>query len=354
MSFNPSAIPYSRPHTPSPHGTAQYGFIGLGNMGFEMALNLARSLPAGTHLTVWNRTRAKCDALLAAAGEDRVRIAHTVQEVVQRCYVVITSLGTDQVVEETYEKLYKAHDAKVHQVTGARTRTTIFIDTSTIYPTLAAKLDSHCEQNPHRHFLMCPIFGPPAAAKSAQLVLVLAGAHAAKKEVAYALVPAIGRKIIDVGENVERAASFKLIGNGMILGTIEMLSEAMTMAEKSGLGGELFYSFIKDMFPAPSFIGYGAKILTDDFDGSKGFAIEGGLKDAGHIRRLVEEKNCPMPMVDIAHQHMLTARAYAAKLKDGERRWKELDWSAMVIGQRLASGLEPLDPKAHTGPVLEE
>ena len=33
-------------------------------------------------------------------------------------------------------------------------------------------------------------------------------------------------------------------------------------------------------------ISYGDKMLHDKFDGSKGFAIDGGLKDSQHIRRL--------------------------------------------------------------------
>jgi len=352
MSTTP-AIPYSRPQTPS-HGPQAFGFVGLGNMGYEMALNLAKDLPDGHHLTVWNRTAAKSQELQKDAGPGKIVIAHSVSEVVQRAYIIFTSLSNDNVVEDIYEKMYRAHEAKDHQMTGSRVRTTIFVEMSTIYPTLAAKLDNLAEKNPHRHFIMCPVFGPPASAKTAQLVLVLAGAFAAKKEVAYALVPSVARKAIDVGENVERAASFKLIGNSMILGTIELLSESMTLAEKSGLGAETFYGFVKDMFPAPAFIGYGNKILNNDFDGSKGFAIEGGLKDASHIRRLVEELNSPMPIIDIAHQRMLTARAYDAKLKPEQRRWKELDWSAMVIGQRLASGLEPLDSKKNATVVVEE
>lgn len=38
-------------------------------------------------------------------------------------------------------------------------------------------------------------------------------------------------------------------------------------------------------------------MVRDDFDGTKGFAIDGGLKDANHMRRLVTDLNCPMPVV---------------------------------------------------------
>jgi hypothetical protein len=63
------------------------------------------------------------------------------------------------------------------------------------------------------------VFGPPPAAHSAQLLLVIAGNLHAKKHVAHTLVPAIGRKMMDFGSDVEKASKFKLIGNSMILGS---------------------------------------------------------------------------------------------------------------------------------------
>ena len=47
--------------------------------------------------------------------------------------------------------------------------------------------------------------------------------------------------------------------------------------------------------PAPPLVGYGEKMLHDQFDGSKGFAIDGGLKDSSHIRKLATELDSPMP-----------------------------------------------------------
>ena len=57
---------------------------------------------------------------------------------------------------------------------------------------------------PHTHLITCPVFGPPAAAEKSQLVLVMAGDYRSKKEVAYLLVPAVGRKVIDLGGNLEK------------------------------------------------------------------------------------------------------------------------------------------------------
>ena len=59
-----------------------------------------------------------------------------------------------------------------------------------------------------------------------------------------------------------------------------------------------------------------------------------------HIRRLTSELNSPMPVIDVAHQHMLTARAgHISKKLQGTSKFETLDWSALVSGVRVASGL---------------
>ena len=94
---------------------------------------------------------------------------------------------------------------------------------------------------------------------------VMSGDYQSKKEVAPYLVPAVGRKIVDLGGNVEKggcvvfvasrpynpyifkAPTFKLVGNSMILGTIEIMSEAYTLAEKSGIGADNMHTIVKGM-----------------------------------------------------------------------------------------------------------
>lgn len=47
------------------------------------------------------------------------------------------------------------------------------------------------------------------------------------------------------------APTFKLIGNSMILGSLEILAEAFTLAEKSGIKPAQVHSLVKDLMPAP-------------------------------------------------------------------------------------------------------
>lgn len=54
---------------------------------------------------------------------------------------------------------------------------------------------------------------------------------------------------MDFGEDPAKAATFKLIGNSMILSTVEMLSETMTLADKTGIGADRVLEWIKDFYP---------------------------------------------------------------------------------------------------------
>jgi 3-hydroxyisobutyrate dehydrogenase-like beta-hydroxyacid dehydrogenase len=62
----------------------------------------------------------------------------------------------------------------------------------------------------------------------------------------------------------------------MIISTLEMLSETMTLADKTGVGSDRVLEWIKDFYPAPSAIGYGTKIVDNAFKADGGFTCVGG------------------------------------------------------------------------------
>ncbi|KAI8990652.1 NAD-P-binding protein [Trametes punicea] len=343
--------PFSRPTTPG-HHALRIGFCGLGAMGYPMARNLAKwrneHVPGSLPVSVWNRTKGKSEDLLKELGDEMITVADTLEQVASECDIIFTNLASDDVVKGVYQTFSKA-------LQGSLTKNRIFVETSTIYPTSAAEIDTLLSNLPSTHFVASPVFGPPAVANAAQLIIVMSGDYRSKKEVAHLLIPAVGRKVMDLGGNIEKAPTFKLIGNSLILGNLELLAEVFTLSEKAGIGAQLVHQFIKDFMPAPPLINYGEKMLHDHFDGSKGFAIDGGLKDSAHIRRLATELESPMPALDTAHQHMLTARAlHANQVRRGDSRFDILDWSSLVAGARVAAGLDAFDSSKHSKVVPED
>lgn len=212
-----------------------FGFIGLGNMGSMMAANLGsyaeqQSLPP---VRIWNRTRSKIEHI---PNEAYCEISNTLPEMVQSCDVIHTCLATDEVALSVYTQLFATKGAS------------IFVDHSTLFPTTSQTLHEKAKEA-GLHFLSCPVFGPPAAARSAGLLIALSGDLYAQQVVKQYIVPNLGKATIDCGESPTKGALLKILGNNCILGTIELLSESFTLAEKTGFDAGLFYEFIRKSRP---------------------------------------------------------------------------------------------------------
>lgn len=134
------------------------------------------------------------------------------------------------------------------------------------------------------------------------------------------------------GKNVKEPPNSRLVGNSLEVGFIELLSECFTLCDQAGVGSDKLMELIRDQHKSPALIRYADRITHNKFDAEGGFNLGGGITDARHIRQLAESHNVPMPVMDVAHQHMLSARAHGGD---------ELDWTALVGGQRIAAGLQP-------------
>src|SRR6478672_8119313 len=136
----------------------QVGFIGLGSMGSGMAANL---LKAGHALTVYNRTPAKAEALVAEGA----RLAKAPREAA-RGDVVITMLADDAAVESV---VFGADGV----LAGLKTLS-IHISMSTISVVLASRSAS-THQAARVPIVAAPVFGRPEAAAAGKLFIVAAG-----------------------------------------------------------------------------------------------------------------------------------------------------------------------------------
>ena len=104
------------------------GFIGLGLMGRPMAANL---LKAGHSLTVWNRTAARAQELVAAGA----KLASTPREVAAASDILFTIVSDPPALEEVLWGHEGKHDGALE---GLR-KGSVYIDSSTISPALAKK-----------------------------------------------------------------------------------------------------------------------------------------------------------------------------------------------------------------------
>lgn len=76
----------------------------------------------------------------------------------------------------------------------------------------------------------------------------------------------IGRAVVDLsGEEPGQASLVKMIGNVILITTMETIAEVYVFAEKSGLGTHQMEKLMGTMFPNPPHTVYSAKMLGGDY-----------------------------------------------------------------------------------------
>ena len=141
------------------------GFIGLGNMGQPIALNLLR---AGYRLRVYNRTKSKAVPL----AREGATVVERHAEVAEPGGIVLTMLADDRALEE----LCYAKPSFVDRLESGG----VHVSLSTISPETARKFAKHhAERNVE--YVASPVLGRPEAAASKKLFVYTSGPAEAKK-----------------------------------------------------------------------------------------------------------------------------------------------------------------------------
>ncbi|HUK52006.1 MAG TPA: NAD(P)-dependent oxidoreductase [Candidatus Binatia bacterium] len=199
---------------------ARVGFIGLGLMGRPMGLNL---LKAGFPLTVWNRTRARTEPLVAAGAA----VASAPKEVAARSDVVITIVSDPPALESV---LLGAEGAL-----GSMARGSLLIDSSTVSPALARRVAADCSAR-GIEFLDAPVTGGTWGAEKGELVFMIGG-KSETLERARPVFEAMGKRFFHLGEN-GAGQTVKLAMNLILALQVQALSEALALVAGSGIAGQ--------------------------------------------------------------------------------------------------------------------
>jgi len=285
----------------------EVGLIGLGKMGTGIAKSLLR---AGHRVTVFNRTRARAEALRA----DGASVAGSVAEACQG-EVVLTMVADDAALETVV--------SGERGILASLRRGGIHVSLSTISTALSDRLAAE-HSKAGQEFVAAPVFGRPEAAEAAKLAVVAAG-PATSVQRCKPLFEAMGPKLLVVGERTSMANVVKLSGNFLIATVLESLAEALAFARKSGVDPGLLLEFLTTtMFTAPVYKTYGELIVQGKHEPA-GFALPLGLKDMRLVLQAAEAASVPMPIASVLRDRFLTAMA---------RGNQDKDWS--VIGRVAA------------------
>lgn len=291
------------------------GFIGLGNMGGSMALNLIK---AGHQLTVHDIRRQVAEPHLQGGA----KWADSASAAAKDAEVVFTSLPAPRDVEAVV--------LGEGGLIGAMAPGTLYVDLSTNSPTVVRQLHATLKAKGIR-MLDAPVSGGVVGARKATLAVMVGGSEADYNKIKPAL-DAIGDKVTYIGE-IGAGSVAKLVHNMIAICTTQLLAEAFTMGVKAGVTPEALLRAVQGGAYGQGMMLSAAMprmIFRGNFDHVT-FALKLARKDLGLATELARELNVPMPLAAHTEQDLLEALA---------KGWGDKDSAAAFMIQEDRAGVK--------------
>jgi 3-hydroxyisobutyrate dehydrogenase len=254
-------------------------FIGLGRMGHGMA---GRYLEAGFTVSVWNRSKAKAEDLIARGA----RWATSPEDAAIDADAVVTMVADDNASRE----VWLTKDGAAATMKAG----TLAIECSTVSYGHALELARELRSR-GLIYIDSPVTGLPDAAASGKLTM-LVGAEAADLERAQPYLAPLSSTIRHFGP-VGSGTVFKLINN--LMGAIQIagIAEGLAIAEQAGLDMKLVLEAIENGVAAsPQVLRHSKRMVARNFSGAT-FTAALRHKDAAYAVALAESLLSDVPLM---------------------------------------------------------
>lgn len=293
------------------------GFVGLGEMGLPIAINLAK---AGHEVMGWNRTASRAQALQRAGGHAVPSVAHAAVG----AEVLITMLADDAVLA----RAVFGEDATPRGILASLPRASIHVCMGTIGVSFSRRL-AEVHRAAGHGYVAAPVFGRPQAAEAKKLTVLMAGAPDARRR-CKPLLEAVGQSLHELGDDPSAANVVKIAGNFLIAAMMEALAEAYALGRKHGIAPARLLEIVNGgIIRSPLYESYGTLMAEERFQPA-GFKLKLGLKDTRLALAAADAAEVPMPLASMVHDHLLAALA---------RGWGDQDWTVMSKVISEAAGL---------------
>lgn len=258
------------------------GFIGLGAMGYPMALNLHK---AGLLTAVYNRTPAKAAALAQATG---CVAASDLAELASHCDAVMICVTADQGVLEV-----------VAALAGKLKRGALVMDCSTVSAASAREAARRLAQH-GVEFLDCPVSGGTEGAKHGTLAIMCGGDERAFHR-AQPILNALGQRIVLMGP-VGAGQSTKAVNQIAVAGIAQAVTEALAFAEAENLPLAKVIEAIGGGAAGSWFLSHrGPSMVEGRYP--LGFKVSLHDKDLGIVQQMAATRGVQLPVVEMTRVH---------------------------------------------------
>jgi 3-hydroxyisobutyrate dehydrogenase-like beta-hydroxyacid dehydrogenase len=274
------------------------GFIGLGNMGRPMALNLAKH---GFPLVVHDIDPAKLEPLRARGA----RVVESPEAVAAATDRTISMVETTAQAEAVL--------TGEHGIIRTAGPGHIVISMSTIDPLVARRLADALAKRGIA-MLDAPVSGGTERAGSGELSII-AGGSAETFEACRDLFKAMGTKIFHVG-GLGQGLAMKLVNNMLVQVNMVAVAEALVLGVKAGLDPRTIYEVVRVSTGTSSAFERGAaRMLARDF--SPAGTVDISFKDQELETAFAKQLGAPLLLANVSQQVYQMARAAGLGKQDG-------------------------------------
>jgi 3-hydroxyisobutyrate dehydrogenase len=247
------------------------GVAGMGRMGASIAQRL---IEVGHQVTVWNRTAAKSQPLVALGA----KVAATPKDLANASEMVVTMLFDKQALDTAFDG---PNGLLAGDVTGK-----LFIDMSTVRPIVEQQLAQKVKAK-GASIIECPVGGSTVPAKEGKL-FGFVGGEKADFDRAKPLLDQMCRRVEYIGDH-GAGSSMKLAINLPLLVYYQALGEALVLLQPTGLSTERIMDIMIDTNGAPTILKGRHPAIAKELAGEivpTAFEIDGIRKD---MRTMIEE-----------------------------------------------------------------
>jgi 3-hydroxyisobutyrate dehydrogenase len=271
-------------------GKTRVGWIGTGVMGLSMCRHI---LAKGYSTTVYNRTKDKAQALLAAGAT----WADSPKALAERSDVVFAIVGFPKDVREVF---LGANGA----LAGSRANT-VLVDMTTSEPSLAREIHE-AAKNKGVYSLDAPVSGGDVGAKNAALSIMVGG-ESPVLEAVMPLLECMGKTIVHQGP-AGAGQHTKMVNQILIASNMVGVCEALLYGYKAGLDLKTVLQSVGGGAAASwSLNNLGPRIIDRNFE--PGFFVEHFIKDMGIALDEARRMNLALPGLALANQLYVAVQA---------------------------------------------
>jgi len=258
------------------------GFIGIGQMGYPMSINL---LKCGHNVIAYNRTIEKAEKL----KEFGAYVEKSPKDVAEKSEIIIIMVSNNEAVNDV---LFGKDGISYSK------NKILIIDMSTISPIFSMNVAEKMKSLGFR-YIDAPVIGSVPHAERRELNIVVGGDIKDFND-ALEILKCLGKNIFYMGKN-GYGLIMKMVNNIILGGTMEIISEAFNLGESFGLTRDTMYSVVSSGSAGSKILDFKKENIINDYY-EPFFKLSHITKDLRYAIDLSNSRNITLPATSVIHE----------------------------------------------------